>query len=404
MESSDSEGNIEEFIGLPEGFSFNAALEEADLESEDDQIHNHHQEHDKMSQDQGQDPASSTRAPSSSSRSSPSGTDHPQHSVARPLFSLHEVELLALTCDREGLDQLEAGLVPASGVQTNNGTVLLQLEVLRLAKHVASGEYFSVLESSLIYPLICAVKEHMEVSHLQRFLHRRVVDFIMNGSDHSANCGDPLFREPNVMTPESHVSQRALRALACTFFGASCLGLFLQANWTGPPLSADQTARFYPLPFAKNASASGGNDRNLKQHLAELEAAALATTAISGKPSTAADLDPFPDLHLGCARMLEANGEPIYTDARFVHYLHTSRVVLRCVTRPTLLPSCVEPDWALPPLEGQQPAAKPPPENVPGGFRLAVTALVSSDWWCARYDANLLYHVLGCKTVFEYVE
>lgn len=388
--SDSSDANIEDFIGLPQGFSFAEDSAHSDPDGDLDEVDHEPATAQFQERSNGNKPSSSA-----SSKGITSGSA----SSAKPLYSLHEVEVLALTHDRLGLEKLQLDVESRieDGAE-KNGTVQLQRDVLRLAVDIARGEYFNVLQSPLVRPIIAFSKQdsrentaqaadgndQLLYSKLHATLHQRVIRFIMDGAP---GCGDPSFREPNVMSPDSHVSQRALRALICTFLGSACLGLYLQANWTGPPLPKDLMDEFYPLPFAKVSSSNpnpnpGGS--GLDKHMAELEATALAKSAISGKSARVEELDAFPELHLACARMLEANGEPIYVDARVVHYLHTARVVLRCITRPTIVPGCVEPDWALPPLHGQKPQQKPPPENVPGGFRLAVTALVSSEWWCAR--------------------
>lgn len=267
------------------------------------------------------------------------------------------------------------------GLDKENKTTQLQLAVLELAVSLSKGHFFDILEHPSVSPLITSsgLKDSQQ---LEEFLHARLITFIDQGI--GENCGAPEFREPNAASPDSHVSQRVLRAAVCLIFGAACLGLFRQANWTGPPLKSDKLDKYYPLPFAQNVGFSEDVVDTMEQEMLDrIEADAKAASAITGKVANVDDIDPFPRFHFYSAEKMEVNGEPLYCDARFIHYLHISRIVLRCLTRPTIAVSAAEPDCYLPTPVGEK-RKEPPPEKVPQHFRWAVTHLKSSRWWAAR--------------------
>eukprot|EP00510_Aplanochytrium_minuta_P006337 CAMPEP_0184008202 /NCGR_PEP_ID=MMETSP0954-20121128/1821_1 /TAXON_ID=627963 /ORGANISM="Aplanochytrium sp, Strain PBS07" /LENGTH=1073 /DNA_ID=CAMNT_0026287243 /DNA_START=76 /DNA_END=3297 /DNA_ORIENTATION=- len=340
-----------------------------------------------------------------------------------PFFSLSEVEVLVVESNVEALNVLRENvqqMVDSELIdkpERNHSTALLQLEIISIASNVAAGEYFKVLESPLIAPLLARYETRDRSfrikNRVDRYMVAEVMTFIKEGlSAKIENCpenslpsqtkderggeinyvsfqGDLDFKEPNMAGPDVHVSQRVLRAAAVMFAGAALLGLYQQANWTGPPLNDEKVEKLYPLPFVQdifdNVTKEKSYTEDEKKAIEKAKADAKASSAISGKKVDSFNLDKYPKLHVYTGKKLEANGEPVYRDAKYIHYLHVARVLLRSITKPTLKASAVDPDDFLPAeaLEAGAPGAakpKPKPEKVPAEIRLAQTA----NWWASR--------------------
>jgi len=355
--------------------------------------------------------------------------------VAKPLYSLRLVERLALESNAEGLEDV---LVAASAAADDREELRdepevkeLQLEVLRMACALAQGDFFEVLASPAAQGLFAAedLKKGYSVSRVKnregRFLHERVVEHIETGI--GPCTGRSSFKDPSVSSPEDHVNQRALRAMACMFAGVACLHIFVQANWTGPPVSSHGIDKFYPLPFVRGVydnpnapknsvdtsskSASEPGLRYVETALSALASDAKAAAAVSGKDASfhESQLDAYPELHARTALMLGANGEEVYRDAKYLHFLLVARVILRVVANPTVTPGAVDPTDMLAearlvdengavigadedeedgeddlPGKTNGGMSANPHEQISNTVRGALRHLLTPSWWAAR--------------------
>lgn len=109
------------------------------------------------------------------------------------------------------------------------------------------------------------------------------------------------------------------------FIAAACLQLYIQANWTGPPVASFSNAERYPLPcFSRESDLL--HDADL---VAKLEYYAKSQSAATGKDKTMQDIDPFPKTNAANAKLLEVNGEEVFDSLIFgIHFLHVSNVLL----------------------------------------------------------------------------
>jgi len=366
-----SEADLNEFLGLPEGFT----LGEGDSGPEDG----------------GEDEVEAERKR--------------RAIAATPLFALSEVERYVLESNEEKLLEIKE---KATAKMAEQGEVFerdkelakLQMEVLDMAYHLAGGRFLDCLKSPAVEGVISeeSLSKIHPVSRIKnrmaRFLHERILKHIESGL---GNCiGRKTFRDPQIASPDEHLNQGALRATACMFLGAACLSAFIQANWTGPPLKVNED--LYPLPFVKGIfdPQTSGDSNYVSTALNNLDADVRATKAVTGKEFQREEIDRFPQLHARCALLLGANGEDVYRDSRFLHYLHVARVILRVVSNPTLSPAAVDPVDML--VEAREEVededgngddqnsfmGRKPQEEVAAKVRSAVVHLLSAGWWAAR--------------------
>ncbi|GBG32346.1 Tetratricopeptide repeat protein 27 [Hondaea fermentalgiana] len=407
---SSSDADLNEFLGLPEDYEL------PDEDDGDDEVGN------------GQDLANGNGKKRGLG-------------VADPLFSLRLVERMTLESNVEGLELMltkaEAEAGERQALADDPEVKDLQLEVLRMAVALARGDFIEALSSPAVSGIFAPEDtKGYSVSRVKnregRFLHERVVEHIDQGL--GPCVGRKSFKDPSVSSPEDHVNQRALRAVATMFAGVACLHLFVQANWTGPPVSESAVEPMYPLPFLRNVydganaetattpgAASDKQEpgvRHLETALSALEADAKASAAIAGKDTSRFEenLDAFPQLHARAALMLGANGEEVYRDAKFLHFLHVARVILRVVANPTVAPGAVDPtdmleeaklvDEAGAVMEDadfggdsdddeaginmastqgtQGGVSSKPQEEIASSVRSALRHLLTSGWWAAR--------------------
>lgn len=274
---------------------------------------------------------------------------------SKPLFRLLQVEYLVSTQNSSELKgMLEQCLKQVEEDGSKHDSIIqLQLGVLQMAYDVSDGNFFNALENDVASGIIAAEgsllgeKEEHSVSRVKnrmaRFLHYRVIEHINNGL---GKCPvDTSFRDPEMASTDVHVNQRALRTYSCVLLGAACLGLYMQANWTGPQLEEKYLKNHYPLPYVQNVydKESKSKTNYLENAMEELNANAKQASAAAGENVTKESIDQYPELHARCALMLGANGEIIYSDALFLNYLFTARVILRIVSNPTIFPGAVDP-------------------------------------------------------------
>mmetsp|Transcript_8178 Transcript_8178/g.15121 ORF Transcript_8178/g.15121 Transcript_8178/m.15121 type:complete len:993 (+) Transcript_8178:199-3177(+) len=313
--------------------------------------------------------------------------------VATPLFSLLSLEKMVLESDSEALDKLneetKAYVESREDSFRNDKVVELELNVLEMAGDVARGDFLKAFSNPVVVGLLEEEKlEGHSVSRVRnriaRFLHGRVVEHINHGL---GNCaGRDSFKDPSLASPESHVNQRALRAVSCVLLGAACLGLYTQANWTGPPINASE----YPFQFVRGLYDKSNS--GIESAMASLDADARASGAISGKDVGSDDLDPFPELHARCALMLGANGESVYRDAKYLLYLYVARIIFRVLANCTMVPSAVDAidmlDAAKDEEEGEEgdefSKCPKPSEMVAAPVRRAMTHIFSASWFSGR--------------------
>mmetsp|Transcript_10321 Transcript_10321/g.32889 ORF Transcript_10321/g.32889 Transcript_10321/m.32889 type:complete len:1110 (-) Transcript_10321:70-3399(-) len=377
---SSSDADLGEFIGLPDGFTEEAlaGFESDDGEEEDTD---------------GKGITFAGAAPGSAAK----------RKLAAPLYSLALVERLVIESDGERLaeilDDVRAVVEASEDLRADTGVIPLQMEVLRMAQLLAAGDFMGVIESPLVNGVIAAedLSKH-SVSRVKnrtpRFLHERVIEHIDKGLGEV--CGSRTFRDPEMSSPENHVNQRVLRAVSCMFLAAACLNLYMQANWTGPPVDPVKLEKWYPLPYARGVYDQGeakSKTNFLESAMEDIQADARATSVAMGKTAEDVEMDPNAELHARCALMMGANGEMVYRDSRLLHYMYTARIILRVMTYPTVSPSAVDPIDMLETakIEEDDDEDEEPKldqvrvdEMVTGNVRLALTHVITSSWWVAR--------------------
>lgn len=109
------------------------------------------------------------------------------------------------------------------------------------------------------------------------------------------------------------------------FAGAACLQMYIQANWTGPPVQSLSNPERYPLPGFPRESELAPNP----QLLAKLEYYAKSSSAATGKDKTVWEMDAFPLTNHCFASKLEVNGEQLFdTQVVGVHLLYVAKLLL----------------------------------------------------------------------------
>ncbi|KAH9251822.1 hypothetical protein BASA81_010265 [Batrachochytrium salamandrivorans] len=109
------------------------------------------------------------------------------------------------------------------------------------------------------------------------------------------------------------------------FAGAACLQMYIQANWTGPPVQSLSNPDRYPLPGFPRESELDPHP----QLLAKLEYYAKSSSAATGKDKAVGEVDPFPLANNWFAGKLEINGEQIFdTQVVGVHLLYVAKLLL----------------------------------------------------------------------------
>ena len=175
-----------------------------------------------------------------------------------------------------------------------------------ISAHLCAGRFFAVLESAPFLRLESS-EDPASLADAHTRLREHVRAFLLAGHG-------------GLVIP-SNVSHAVMT-------GAALLSLFLQANWTGPPLDSEAVKTWYPVPIIGHSAARGEGEAAAAEQLSRAQEAAKAAAAATGKNTTAVDVDGFPALHALCARELEASGVTIFTDAKYLHYLLVARIVL----------------------------------------------------------------------------
>ena len=168
-------------------------------------------------------------------------------------------------------------------------------ETVRLARQVGNAEYENVVYES----------------STGRFLFHPSSEYVSLEE-----------RISQVLENETDGSHRVM------FVGAALLQMYVQANWSGPPVACLIDPSRYPLPYLSRENEMQGEE----DALARLDLEARATAAATGKDKTVSDLDPFPRLHAKVASEMEINGESLAEMARGTHFLQVSRVLLQAVS------------------------------------------------------------------------
>ncbi len=128
---------------------------------------------------------------------------------------------------------------------------------------------------------------------------------------------------------DQFVKKSPVNKCATMVLGASLLHLFIQANWTGPPLSEERVYSFYSLPFTSNIAQSF--DANSRMD--SLASDARAASAASGKPKEVNDLDKYPEIHYAVQQEMEVSGEMFYSETKYSLLLLASRALIELAHR-----------------------------------------------------------------------
>jgi len=319
-----------------------------------------------------------------------------------PLFALSRVEYFVIDGDYVALESLLVKALETVQVKEmqEHPVTILQLEVLKLAINVAKADFVTAIQSPLvagfIQPELASDYSVSRVkARMNKYVHGQLIQHVEKGC--GTHCGDPKFKDAFTASPDTHVSQNTLRAASCMYLGAACLGMFMQANYTGPAILPTELDTIYPLPFAASAykSEAAKTSKFVQDTLSALDADAKAASAISGKASIVEDK--FPELSAQCAFLLAANGETIYSDAKLLHFLHVARVIFRSMRDITMIPGTVDPSDMLEEARLEslgESDGRPtnlnevkPKEKVSVSVRSAISKLCTSGWWCIRSTA-----------------
>ena len=166
-----------------------------------------------------------------------------------------------------------------------------------------------------------------EVVELARLMAQAEYEKVVYESDTAKRLFSPRSTDALSLKEraEREIETGELGAHRVMFVGAALLQLYVQANWTGPPVASLSDPARYPLGHLPRESELEGGE----ELIARLEKEAKATSAATGKDRTVTDLDQFPRLHALCAAELECNGEPIVENSRGMHYLSVARNLLK---------------------------------------------------------------------------